>query len=155
MVTSLKVWQGVVGPSVTFHKAKKVFSLTSLAWETLIFLLLASRDLATFLQAVALQREGPVQVQSDQFAKAVVAAARLPIYDFGEVHPFAKVALQLNTSGASSYSLNSGLYGSIQNGWSTSSTPVFGQFASQYEGDGKTKQFEFFHPESVSLQHWT
>lgn len=149
------VASGVIGPSSTFHKSKKLFSLTSLAWEIVLFLLLVSRDLAIFLRSVGVQREGPVRVTSEQFAKAIVAAARLPIYDFGEAHPFSKAAIELKASETSLHLLDSSLYGSIRHGWSISSTPAFGQLTSQYEGDGKTKQFEFFHPESVSFQHWT
>ena len=148
------VANGVVGPSSTFHKSKKLFSLTSLTWEIVLFLLLVSRDLATFLLSVGVQREGPVKAASDQFAKAIVAAARLPIYDFGETHPFSRAAIELSVPETSLHLLESSLYGSIRYGWSISSAPAFGQLASQYEGDGKTKQFELFHPESVSFQHW-
>ena len=146
---------GVVGPSSTFHKSKKLFSLTSLAWEIVLFLLLVSRDLATFLRSVCVQREGPVRVASEQFAKAVMAAARLPIYDFGEAHPFSRATIQLNAPEPSLHLLESSLYGSILSGWSMSSIPTFGQLKSQYEGDGKTTQFQFFQPESVSFQRWT
>lgn len=149
------VANGVVGPSSTFHKSHKLFSLTSLAWEIVLFLLLVSRDLATFLQSVCVQREGPVKVASEQFAKAVVAAARLPIYDFGEAHPFSRATINLRAPEPSLPLLDSSLYGSIRHGWSRSSTPVFGQLMSQYEGDGKTKQFQLFQPESVSFQHWS
>lgn len=149
------VANGVVGPSSTFHKSKKIFSLTSLTWEIVLFLLLVSRDLATFLRSVGIQREGPVKTTSDQFAKAIVAAARLPIYDFGEAHPFSRATIELKGSETSLHLLESSLYGSIRNGWSISSAPAFGQVVSQYEGDGKTRQFEFFHLESISFQHWT
>ncbi|SDB02174.1 hypothetical protein [Pseudomonas sp. NFACC13-1] len=149
------VADGVVGPSSTFHRSKKLFSLTSLAWEIVLFLLLVSRDLATFLRSVCVQREGPVRVASEQFAMAVVAAARLPIYDFGEAHPFSKATIQLNSPEPSLHLLASSLYGSIRSGWSMSSIPTFGQLKSQYEGDGKTTQFQLFQPESVSFQRWT
>lgn len=149
------VANGVVGPSSTFHKSKQLFSLTSVAWEIVLFLLLVSRDLATFLRSVGVQREGPVRVGSEQFARAVVAAARLPIYDFGEAHPFSKATIQLTTSEPSMHLLESSLYGSIRSGWSMSSRPYFGQLKSQYEGDGKTTQFQLIQPESVSFQRWT
>jgi len=121
------VADGVVGPSSTFHRSKKLFSLTSLAWEIVLFLLLVSRDLATFLRSVCVQREGPVRVASEQFAMAVVAAARLPIYDFGEAHPFSRATIQLNSPEPSLHLLASSLYGSIRSGWSMSSIPTFGQ----------------------------
>lgn len=149
------VANGVVGPSSTFHKSKKLYSLTSLAWEIVLFLLFVSRDLATFLRSVSVQREGPVRPTSEQFAKAVVAAARLPIYDFGEAHPFSKATVTLNATEATLHLLDSSLYGSIRSGWSASSIPTFGRLESQYEGDGKTIHFELFHPETVSFQRWT
>lgn len=149
------VANGVICPSSTFHRSNKLFSLTSLVWEIVLFLLLVSRDLATFLRSVCVQREGPVKVASEQFARAVVAAARLPIYDFGEPHPFSKATIELKVPEPFQDLLDSSLYGSIRSGWSMSSRPSFGELVCQYEGDGKTKSFQLFQPESVSFQHWT
>jgi hypothetical protein len=149
------VVNGVVAPSPTFHRSRKLFSLTSLAWAILIFLLLASRDLAVFLNAVGVQLEGPARVSCVSFTKAVVAAARLPIYDFGEPHPFSLVTLSLGVESSSSGLIDSGIYGSIRNGWSPTCSPIFGNLASHYEGDGKSQRFEFFTVDSVSLQHWS
>lgn len=146
---------GVVCPSKTFHKSQDVFSITTLIWEIIVFVLSCSRDLAQFLQVVSTQVAGPANAQFEVFSRAVVAAARLPIYTFGEEHPFSRVTLHINSSDAKTESLDSTLYGSITNGWSKTADARFGTFTSRFAGDGKTKSFRFAQPKSVALHHWS
>lgn len=146
--------QGVVCPSRIFHKTQDVFSITTLAWEVLLFVLYCSDELSSFLVNVAKQHEGPFKNEFDQFALAVVAAARLPLYTFGEDHPFAKAALRVHASDGSTDPGESGLYGSIRSGWSRTSAASFGRHTSRFEGDSKSRQFRFAQPKSVALQYW-
>ena len=86
--------------------------------------------------------------------QAVVAAARLPLYAFGEEHPFSKVTLRIFSSDGNAEALNSTLYGSLTRPWTKSSDASFGRFTFGYVGDGKTKGFRFAQPKSVALHHW-
>lgn len=149
------VENGVVCPSSTFHQNQQVFSITTLAWEILTFLLHSSRDLAEFLTRMAQQSGGSAHSDGDIFRKAIVAAARLPLYTFGEEHPFSRATLRIIASGADDKSLSSGLYGSIREGWLNEAQPVFGGFVARFAGDGCTKQFRFPQPKTVCFQHWT
>jgi len=146
---------GVVCPSKKFHQSQDVFSITTLIWEIVVFLLNCSRDLEQFLQVVSTQVAGPENTISEIFTKAVIAAARLPIYTFGEEHPFSRVTLHIKSSDNNTDSLESSLYGSITDGWSKTANASFGRFTSRFEGDGKTKSFRFAQPKSVSLHHWS
>lgn len=149
------VEDGVVCPSSTFHQNHGVFSITTLVWEIIIFLLQSSRDLAEFLMRVAPQVGGPERSDSDIFRKAVIAGARLPLYTFGEEHPFSRTGLRITTSGMDEDVLSSGLYGSIREGWVNGPIPNFGGFVARFVGDGVTKQFRFPQPKLIGFQHWT
>lgn len=146
---------GVVCPSKTFHQNQDVFSITTLIWEIIVFLLICSRDLKQFLKIVSTQTGGPVNAQFEAFRKAIIAAARLPIYTFGEEHPFSRVTLHINSSDGNTGSMKSKLYGSIINGWSKTGDASFGRFTSRFAGDGKTKSFRYAQPKSVSPHHWS
>lgn len=137
---------GTVCPSSAFHRSQDVFSITTLVWEIIAFLLGCSRDLSKFLHAAATQVSGQATVSSPAFSKAVVAAARLPIYTFGEEHPFSRVTLRITAGDGKTESLESGLYGSIKNGWSKSADAVFGRSTSRFEGDGVSRSFRFAQP---------
>lgn len=149
------VENGVVCPSSTFHQNQAVFSITTLVWEILTFLLHSSRDLAEFLIRTAPQREAPTRSNADLFRKAIIAGARLPLYTFGEEHPFSRATVRITTNGLDEDVLSSGLYGSIRQGWLDGPPPIFGSFAARFEGDGSTKQFRFPQPKSIGFQHWT
>jgi len=146
---------GVVCPSRTFHQNQDVFSITTLTWEIVVFLLNCSHDLAQFLYVVSTQAAGPANTKFEVFTKAVIAAARLPIYTFGEEHPFARVTLHINSSDGNTDSLESSLHGSITNGWPKTANASFGRFTSRFAGDGRTKSFRFAQPNTVSLHHWS
>lgn len=148
------VERGVVCPSPTFHKDQQMLSVTTLPWEILHFLVLCSKDLAKFLVAVAKQSEGPVRTNFDSFARASVAAARLPLYTFGEVHPFSRASFLLYASGEPIETLDSGLYGSVQAGWSRTSDAAFGRSEARFVGDGKTCRYRIPQPKSINFQHW-
>lgn len=149
------VENGVICPSIAFHQNQAVFSITTLVWEILTFLLNSSRDLAEFLSRTAPRPGGPVHSDGDIFRKAVVAAARLPLYTFGEEHPFSRVTLRIMASAADDDSLSSGLYGSIREGWLNGVQPTFGNFVARFAGDGCTKKFRFPQPKAIGFQHWT
>lgn len=150
------VENGVVCPNSTFHQNQEVFSITTLVWEVLTFLLHSSRDLAEFLSLIA-PRQGRAVACSDGdiFRKAVIAAARLPLYTFGEEHPFSRTTLQIMANAADNDPLSSGLYGSIREGWLNSTPPTFGSFVARFAGDGCTKQFRFPQPKTIAFQYWT
>lgn len=149
------VENGVVCPSSTFHQSHSVFSITTLVWEILAFLLRSSRDLAEFLNRAAPQLDGVVRTDADIFRKAVAAAARLPLYTFGEEHPFVRQTLSITTDEMHEDLLSSGLYGSIRKGWLKGPAPTFGSFVTRFEGDGCSKDFRFSQPKSIGFQHWS
>ncbi len=148
------VEDGTICPSSTFHHTQPIFSVTALAWEIVMFVLNCSRDLAWFLKAVAPTAIEAKDVRCEIFSKAVVAAARLPNYTFGEEHPFARATLRLINVGPNRELLASDLYGSILSGWPRAGTPQFGSFVCGYEGDGVSKKFRIVHPKSVVFHHW-
>lgn len=149
------VENGVICPSGTFHQNQAVFSITMLIWEILTFLLHTSRDLAEFLIQATPQLEGPTRPNADLFRKAIIAGARLPLYTFGEEHPFSRATVRITTNGVGEDVLSSGLYGSIQQGWLNGPPPSFGSFAARFEGDGCSTQFRFPQPKSIAFQHWS
>lgn len=149
------VESGVVCPSRTFHSQHDTFSITTLVWEAILLLLNCSKDLAQFLKKTAPLSEGEVGVKLECFANTVRAAARLPIYTFGESHPFSRATIRLKTDEKSNHGLNSGLYGSVLHGWLTTEEVVFGRTTSRFEGDGVSRSFRFAQPKSVSLHHWS
>jgi hypothetical protein len=148
------VENGVVGPSVVFHQTQKVFSITTLAWEILLFILSCSDSLRTFLLATAKFVHGPAAQTSDMVSKAAIAAARLPLFTFDEEHPFTKTTFVLTSDGSIDKELDSGLYGSFSFRWSLSGEARFGGFNAGFVGDGVTRSFNFPSPSRVGLQHW-
>lgn len=148
------VENGVIGPSSTLHKAQDVFSITTLAWEIILFVLSCSRELRVFLNSISTSSANPVDMQFDVFSKAVIAAARLPLYTFGEEHPFSRSTITIVASGDKSAAMDSNIYGSILRGWSHSPDATFGVSTSEFEGDGSTKSFRFAQPKIISLHHW-
>lgn len=148
------VSDGVVCPNPAFHKQQEVFSITALAWEVITFLLLCSRDLSIFVRHVGRPLIGPVQMEAYPLARAAIAAARLPLYTFGEEHPFIRCTLVMYTSGEQIAPIESDIYGSLSNKWSLSAEASFGRFTSRFAGDGVTQTFRFAHPKKVELQHW-
>lgn len=149
------VQAGVVGPSKTFHQSQDVFSITTLIWEIIVFLLQCSRELARFLGAVAIQKTGPVDAKFEPMSKVVVAASKLPIYTFGEEHPFSRVTLSIRSTDPSATLPQSELYGSLTRRWSKTGAATFGRSVSRFVGDGVTTSFRFAQPKSVVLHHWS
>jgi hypothetical protein len=148
------VEDGAVGPSIVFHKTQKVFSIATLAWEILLFLLRCSESLHRFLLSIAKFVHGPASQTSDIFSKAVTSAARLPLFTFDEEHPFSKAKFVLKSDGSVDKELNSNLYGSFSRRWSLSERVRFGSFSASFVGDGTTRSFNFPSPSRVGLQHW-
>lgn len=148
------VESGVICPSGIFHKTQHVFSITALAWEIIFLLLNSSKELNIFLKSVATQLIGPTNTKSDHFQKTIIAAARLPLYTFGEVHPFARTTLKILTEYIDVDPSTKKLYGSILNGWNTSTEHTFGKSAAHFEGDGSSRTFRLAAPKQVDLLHW-
>jgi len=148
------VENGVICPNGVLHKDQDVFSITTLAWEVLLFLLSCSRALRAFILSVVNPLAGSVKTEFEPLPKAVVAAARLPIYTFGEEHPFSRATFSIYSSQGDKSTLESQIYGSILNGWSRSSDARFGSSTSEFEGDGSSKSFRFAHPKTVAFHHW-
>ena len=149
------VKSGVIGPSIVFHKTQKVFSITTLAWEILLFLLRCSEALQKFLRARATFIHGPASQTSDLVSRAVISAARLPLFTFDEEHPFSRATFVLLTDETVQRELDSKLYGSFCHRWSSSDDARFGKFRAGFAGDRVTRTFDFPRPSRVSLQHWT
>jgi len=149
------VKNGVVGPSIVFHQTQRVFSITTLAWEIFLFLLLCSDALSKFLRVRATFMHGPANQTSDLLSKAIISAARLPLFTFDEEHPFSRATFVLITDETVQSELDSELYGSFSRRWVLSDEVQFGGFRVGFSGDGVTKTFEFPKPSRVSLQHWT
>lgn len=145
---------GVVCPNKTIHQDQDVLSITTFIWEIIYLLLNLSKELAAFLQSSTPLISGPPNIQFPKLPKAVIAPARLPLYTFGEEHPFARATLIVKSTNDKHDELNSGLYGSIHNCWSKTLGVSFGKNISRFEGDGTTKQFKFVLPKTLSLQHW-
>ncbi|TAJ09608.1 MAG: hypothetical protein EPO61_06005 [Nitrospirae bacterium] len=148
------VEDGVICPSTTFHHTYPVLSATALAWEIVMFVLNCSRDLSQFLKAVSPASIEAKDIQCEVLGKAVIAAARLPNYTFGEEHPFARATLRLTNAAPNRKLLDSNLYGSILIGWPQNGAPEFGSSTSGYAGDGVSKSFRIVHPKSVTFHQW-
>jgi hypothetical protein len=149
------VENGVVCPSRIFHKVQEVFSITTLAWEIILFVLNCSRELRTLISSVSRPLVGPVSMQCDIFSKAVIAASRLPIYTFGEEHTFTRATISIVSSDNDSSPLDSKLYGSLLRGWNPSTVAAFGRSTSEFEGDGSSQSFRDPRPKTISLHHWS
>ncbi|MDT7044062.1 hypothetical protein [Candidatus Nitronereus thalassa] len=150
------VHDGVVGPNKIFHdNQRQVFSITSLMWEILCFVLNASRQLKTFLEVVTTSKPNESLKCNGVFTKAVIAAARLPLYSFDEIHPFSETRVIVMCSDGKNSLLDSRIYGSITNKWTSSDKMAFFQNSCGYAGDGVTKSFRMVKPIAVRLQHWT
>jgi hypothetical protein len=150
------VHDGVVGPNKIFHDNKReVFSITSLIWEVLCFVLNSSRHLNIFLGKVCDVASSEDAQGGEVFTKAIIAAARLPIYSFDDVHPFSKTKVVIECSKEDHKKLDSQLYGAIINQWGASGDMKFFSNSCSYQGDGATKSFRMVKPITVNLQHWT
>jgi hypothetical protein len=148
------VENGVVGPNKLFHKDQDVFSVTTLVWEIITFVLQCSRDLKDFLSSRAVLLPSIVKIPSDRFTKAVSSAARLPLYSFGEEHPFSRTTVRIQASSNEASDLDSNLYGSLKTPWSVSTPPVFGPDRSEFEGDGCSHRFRIIQPKNVAFHYW-
>lgn len=148
------VENGVVGPNKLLHTQQDVFSITTLPWEIITFVLRSSRSLRTFISSEARFTGGGADVHSERFSDATVAAARLPLYTLGEEHPFARTTVIIKASSGTPPDFDSGLYGSIRMPWTVTEPPTFGPDQTEFEGDGSSHTFRLVHPKSVAFQHW-
>jgi hypothetical protein len=149
------VHDGVVGPNKIFHdNSRQVISVTSLIWEIICFILNSSRQLSKFLKNVRAVSTSENQTKNNIFSKAIIAAARLPIYSFDEKHPFSETRIILNADEHGHKLLDSKIYGSITHRWLKSNDMMFLGDTASYEGDGVTKSFQLVKPKTLGLQHW-
>jgi hypothetical protein len=152
------VHDGVVGANKIFHDTdSQIFSITSLMWEIICFVLNASRSLKRFLETIPPGTDAPAPIQSKNFTTSVIAAARLPLYSFDDKHPFSDTTITINYPPNKKNALTSNIYGSITRKWTkleNNEMNFFGESHS-YAGDGITKSFSLVHPSSVKLVHWT
>lgn len=147
------VENGVVGPNGIFHSQQQVFSAITLPWEILTFVLNSSLELSQFLRAVT-NPGGGAAVHCESFNKAVIAAARLPNYAFGDEHPFTRCSLRLTNVNLRKELFDSGLFGSILRGWPKGAAPIFSSCLHSYEGDGVSKTFKMVSPKQVKFHLW-
>lgn len=147
------VSDGVVGPSDIFHAShRSVFSMTSLVWEVIIFVIKASRSLREFLHSVR-RIPGPVKTSCNALSDSLIAAARLPIYNMDDDHPISSVTLRLDWDQDSTLRAKSGLYGSAFRPWENRSGMYLGKCGAAFAGDGITRSFRMLvRPSRISLQ---
>jgi hypothetical protein len=146
---------GVVSPRKILDATQECFSIPTLLWEIVTFVLRASSVLRSFLDTVfgSVSLESPA-IETHMFAKAIAVAARLPIYTFGEAHPFTRASLLISGSAGGAELMDSGLYGSIRRPWKLHATPAFGRFQGFWEGDGVTRSFRLPKIREVGLTQW-
>lgn len=145
--------RGVVGPHPVFHGNGSVFSLSSLAWEIITFLLQCSWALNEYLWVVAKFFHGPAGVRCDELVSATLAAARLPLYSFDDEHPFDRVLLSIEHAGQEE-KIDSGIYGSILKPWGAVITLIPINDKSEFTGDGISCSFRFPSPSRVVIKNW-
>jgi hypothetical protein len=150
-----QVKNGEISASTELHSGQSILSVTTLPLEILTYLLKCSKDLATFLEAVALKFHGPTRRDTSLMSKAFIAAARLPFYTFGEPSPLSDTKILLTVPAQGNDALDSGLYGSILKPWMQASRPKFGRAAARFEGDGKSRRFNLPRLRQVSFHYWT
>lgn len=148
---------GIIGPSQAFHTDKHpVFSVTSILWEIICFVLNSSRHLKNFLSS-AFDYEPIIETSGGhKFTQAILAASRLPLYTFGEAHPFndTRVILTEPEDGMTKFS-KSDLYGSLRNGWVPFGNLELTSLNYGYEGDGVSASFKTIEPANIGLSLWT
>jgi hypothetical protein len=149
------VHDGIVGPNPIFHgDDRQVISITSVIWEVICFILNTSRELARFVNKISGVTQNSHQSRDHIFTKAVVAAARLPIYSFDEVHPFTRTRIIISADDRARDLLDSSIYGSIMHKWVKVEDIEFLGHIGNYEGDGVTRSFRIVQPKALGLQHW-
>jgi hypothetical protein len=133
---------------------QQVYSIPTLVWEVLWFVLSCSQSLKAFLMIAMPPVFGPPAPQVTRIGKAISAAVRLPHYTFGEEHPFHRTTLKLLDVRVNESALDSDLFGAFKNRWHPTAIPTFGRFTSEFQGDGSTQTFTIAMPKTVSLLHW-
>ncbi|ANQ21404.1 hypothetical protein BA893_06880 [Vibrio natriegens] len=144
---------GVVGPCKILHgQNNQIFSITSLVWEIICFVLNCSRSLANFLsKTLDVAKSNDVQ-QFPLFIKVVTSASKLPVYSFDDLHPFDRTRIILQVDDPEV--LNSSLYGSLACSWSKSRDLVILRDQMGYVSDGVTRTFDIAVPKNLGLKHW-
>lgn len=145
---------GVLGPSPVLHaNGEKVLSVVSFLWDVIAYTFETSIALAKFIDGIAPTTD-PAPVDSESFANAFVAVARLPNYVMDGKHPFKRVNFSLGGSKKMEATLDSGLYGSIRHPWADTHHASLGSWMLAYDGDGVSKAFAFVTPQKIYVQNW-
>lgn len=147
------VEDGVLGVNKEVHAKGNVFSLTSLVWEIIVFLLRTSDALSVFLKDRGVTGERN-PAGNTSFLNAVTAGVRLPLYSFDEEHIFSRFPVSVTGPLYQDPRFASGLHGSIARPWSVLTDPKFGRHAIYTTSDGHTRTFSLVGPKQVSLRHW-
>jgi hypothetical protein len=149
------VENGVVCPKCIFNSDKRhLFSITTLIWEIIVFLLHSSNALSKFLESIIPDLVNNNDCKCNIFSKTVIAALRLPLYSFDDIHPFTKTRIIIAVDHDSLESTNSDIYGSFNPKWVLSDDGEAGNFMAGFEGDCVSAEFMFPMPNSINLQHW-
>jgi hypothetical protein len=149
------VEDGVICPKCIFNSGNRaLFSITTLIWEIIVFLLHSSNTLSRFLGNIIPNSPNNSDYKCNVFSKAVTAALRLPLYSFDDIHPFTKTRIIITGDHNSLKSANSDIYGSFNSKWVLSGDGDIGKFSAGFEGDCVSTEFMFPMPTSINLQHW-
>lgn len=149
------VENGTVGPSKMFHKeSNKIFSITSLVWEMICFILISSHELGCLFKHFGNKITKKAD-ENSSFLNAVVAGARLPLYSFDEKHPFPRTTIIIHGSDEALNKVKSGIYGSLLNVWREGNDFKALGDCQHYEGDGVTQNFKIEKPNKVKFIRWS
>jgi len=142
------------GPCEIVHNGTGVvLSVTTLLWEIMIFAFELSTVVSNSLFEHGIIPGSDLQRHSD-LCGAVKALARLPLYVFDENHPFDRVTFKLVRDIENKSDLDSGIIGSINHPWPKNIDPKHVSSSIKYIGDGATRSFATFDPQTISLHHW-
>jgi len=118
-----------IGPSPIFHSTERLMSVTSFLWSVLIYLFSMSDALCEFLRGMDVVEHGSGEIvpHSSLLRQCVIALARLPLYSFNDVHPFAKTRFIVKGGESARQEMRSNIYGSIMRRWSNNPSGFSGR----------------------------
>ncbi|WP_208909895.1 hypothetical protein [Paracidovorax avenae] len=146
---------GEIVPSPLFHKDTGIISATNLPWEIITFTLECSLALCDFLSKITEESSTPTRSESTSITRAAMAAARLPLYSFGEGHAFEHTKIVFNIPSHCKSEFDSGIYGSFFRGWLHFPPIEIGRSTASFEADG-TNTMRFTLPKlgTIKLHRW-
>lgn len=78
----------------------------------------------------------------------------LPMYTFGDTHPVERTQFVVRWEDEPASPVQSGLYGSFADPWSTGQDLKVGGMSAMYEGDGASFSFNIPSPQRIQLHQW-